>query len=1089
MTKQSKQKARDFTLGGICMKPHLEIIRHKLHYYNTHLYYDDKIKKKKPTPPLNWTNSTFDNPYYTQKNYPNERPKVNNCQCLILGQKLFEKRLILLDLDNKEEVIKGKYHYNGVTKWNELMQQHNYNTNTVIAKTGSNGYHYFYLVDETTFNKLNKSYTGLHIDNKDYAIDLKIDKQCAYIEPSYYYKNDEKLEYKFINANFDSIGDAPNFLIELLLNQTPIQKQKLSERLKTIPKQINTPTKASEEEQTIILKILDKLSNEYRKNTSSWLSVGKALYNLGIDVKYYDKWSKGVDNYNKNQCSYRYSLFVRMELSHGIHTLLFLLKNSIDAEKYKEIYDQVYSIDKWKQQKKEYIDNLWNIDKIYDDGNDYNENTININTDYLAYHNTEIQYYDKPKNDKEIFMNQVYNFTNDDLIKTLCIKSHYNSGKTTLLKTILDTNKYERVLFVSYRRSLSYDIQKNLNEYKFDNYLEVMQRRDNLFDCERLIIQYESIKKIDNHSYEAGCNPKDNYYDLLIIDESESVLTQADSSTNKENQRKNFKLLKKLCNISNKMVFLDGDITNKSLSFINNFSENNIVIKNNYQTKKSIHVTRNYGKFFNSIVEDIKQKKKLYICCMSSEDSENYMRKLQDLFLDLKILRIYGTMSEQKKIEIFKNVNEEWCKYDVVLTTPTTESGVSFDVKNYFHKCYGIISTHSTTVRGFLQMIARVRDLKCKNIMIYSDKMILNRVNFYTFEELKENIQTIFEISDKDKTALSDGNNITIKNDDTYVKNYIFNQTEIFNSRSQYFIAYLRLLCKEKGYDFSYEHETSEIKYIKKSYTKVDILDTPCPDARSYEELLVLQKTSGCTEVEKIQIEKYNYFVKTMGYSVAEVKKIEKERNDRIKDKGCTDKDYNLSLTAEREFNRCYKRNIVGNFLSLLDVENMKKIGKLDIEENLNSLKHLDFINDVKEFLLFAGIENISKEYVLKDLKEKIKEKRNELKIFKYEIKDDGKIFAKKKLDEEQSDTQMIWHIKNVLNLFGCDIINDKNRNKTTIEGKRIYKTKYLFKPYEEIKTIIHRKINYNIKNQDKNKLLNQTNIEYDIFEVFDIKK
>src|SRR5690606_38167138 len=117
-----------------------------------------------------------------------------------------------------------------------------------------------------------------------------------------------------------------------------------------------------------------------------------------------------------------------------------------------------------------------------------------------------------------------------------------------------------------------------------------------------------------------------------------------------------------------------------------------------------------------------------------------------------------------------------------------------------------------------------------------------------------------------------------------------------------------------------------------------------------------------------------------LGYTVSETKKIENERRERLEGKE-DKKDYSLSITAEKEFNRCYKRNIVANFLSLVDIENLKKIGGLDIDANLNSLKHLDLINDVKEFLKFIGTENIAKEHVLKNLKDKLKENKNNLKI------------------------------------------------------------------------------------------------------------
>jgi hypothetical protein len=567
-----------------------------------------------------------------------------------------------------------------------------------------------------------------------------------------------------------------------------------------------------------------------------------------------------------------------------------------------------------------------------------------------------------------------------------------------------------------------------------------------------------------------------------------------------EKQRQNFKFLQKMCDISEKIIYMDGDISNKTYNFMNSISQNNIIVKNNFQVKKKINVTRNYGKFFNSIVDDIKQKKKLYICCMSSDDSKNYYEKIKAIFSELNILHIYAKMDEKKKNEIFENVNEEWKKYDVIITTPTVESGVSFDVENYFYKCYGVVSPRSTTVRGFLQMIARVRHLGSNDHLIYSERMILNRVNFYTFNDLKKNILSFFDSSEEAKKEFFDSNNKIIEAEEVYIKNFIFNQTEIFNSGPLFFIAYLKLLCKEKGYEFSYDGEKGNEKNEKKFNGKIGILNVPCPSMLDYQELSEKQDIGeDLTEIEKYKIDKYKYFVSTMGYSVSEVKEIEKERLERLKEVIPDKKNkeetkqfknkYNTSLEAENEFSMCYKKNIVVNFLSLIDIDNMKTVGNLNINENLKTLKLVDIIKDITEFLKIIGVKNITEEHKLKDFKQILKDKKNELSILKYALNDEGKIFVKEKTKDEE-ETKTYWDVKNFLNEFGCDIMSDRNDNKVSINGKIIYKSNFIFKPYPELINILIRKLKKN-KINDKEKKLeyikNFIEYEYDVFEIFDI--
>lgn len=659
-----------------------------------------------------------------------------------------------------------------------------------------------------------------------------------------------------------------------------------------------------------------------------------------------------------------------------------------------------------------------------------------------------------------------------------------------MLKAILETGLFLRIIIISYRRSLSFDMHKNLSDYDFQNYIEVEKNDGNLFDCDKLIIQYESVKKINYDCYEVGCEPSENYYDLCIIDESESTLRQVDSSTNKEKQKQNFNAFKDIVSKSKKIIFMDGDLSSKTLSFASSFSNKNVVIKNNFTKSKIMNVIRNYGVFFDDIIENIKLKRKLYICCMSSSDSENYEKNIKEKFNEIKILRIYGNMSDAIKENIFKNVNEEFIKYDVVITTPTTEAGVDFNVENYFYKTYGIITQQSTTVSGFFQMTARVRNVENNEILIYSGNMTLNTVNFYTYEEIKENLRTIFDLDENTKKMLCENGKLNYDKDDDYIKNYIFNQVEIYNSKQQYFIAYIKLLCKEKNYEFKYSHETGDFKCVKNNYGKNDILNCICPNDKEYKNLKVLQDLGEATEKDKSRIAKYYYFVIILGYKYNEILEIEKEQKERIKIK-CSEEEnvkYSLSLTAEDEFNLVFKRNPINNFLSLIDIENFKKYANYNIDQNINSLKQLDYVKDVKDFLQYIGVENIAKENKIKNLKEKIEEKQDKLGIFKYKIKDDGKIFKTDKNDDIfKSSKKMIGYLNIMLGNFGLVLKWTRERETNKETKKQFYTNEYIINPINYIIPIIKRKLIY-IKDT-KNNLKNIKCENDNIFDVFDIKK
>ena len=61
-------------------------------------------------------------------------------------------------------------------------------------------------------------------------------------------------------------------------------------------------------------------------------------------------------------------------------------------------------------------------------------------------------------------------------------------------------------------------------------------------------------------------------FDLVIIDEIESILKQFDSPTFKRGQSKGvFEYLTNIIKTSSKMITLDGDMNNRSYNFIEHF--------------------------------------------------------------------------------------------------------------------------------------------------------------------------------------------------------------------------------------------------------------------------------------------------------------------------------------------------------------------------------------------------------------------------------------------------------------------------------------------------------------------------------------
>jgi hypothetical protein len=392
------------------------------------------------------------------------------------------------------------------------------------------------------------------------------------------------------------------------------------------------------------------------------------------------------------------------------------------------------------------------INGIYDDSEVYKE--IKIKTKFLLDLKQDItKFNNDPKKDTEIFGNHLYNFVFGVVFTAIGILSRYGSGKTQLLINIIKAKEFKRVCFLSCRRALSYEIESVFKELGFKNYLN---KTDVNYMCDKFIVQYESIHKIFNayaQYYENEYTDSKVYYDLLILDELETILNHTISPTHNDNNFINFKKLYTLCINSPKVICLDGDLSSRGKYFINAISEKNLIINNTDVIEKNFIVYECYEKYVDLIMDDMENNRKIFFSCMTKKHAEDYEKKIKVKYPDLKTKIIHGDMDDEEKQMILKDVNGQFIKYDVVFITPAVDVGVNFDPKDkdgnsiiHFDKVYGIIG-QSTCPRAFLQQLARIRNPRDdKNIYILNSEFRYNETpDFFTFKEIKNDIELWFK--------------------------------------------------------------------------------------------------------------------------------------------------------------------------------------------------------------------------------------------------------------------------------------------------------------------------------------------------------
>ena len=405
-------------------------------------------------------------------------------------------------------------------------------------------------------------------------------------------------------------------------------------------------------------------------------------------------------------------------------------------------------------------------------------------------------------------------------IKHIAIKSAYDTGKTTLLKELCAN--YKRIIFISYRVTLSQDISGSFKSHNFELY-------DENITAPRLICQIDSLYKLPSLNY-----------DLVIMDESESCLNHINSSTiyYKESV---LKMMTILC-ASNKAILLDGDLGERSKIFLESLGGTYKII-NNVNRKNSKHFIfhKNEVLFNEKMDNTLKENKNIVIVSMSEKNSKYYYELYKDKYKTI----LYTGKSDDKQKKDLKNVCNIWLQYQIIIYSPCIESGVNFDIP-HIDNCFGILCSGSTSQRGFCQMLNRVRKLSDCNININLNNIPCNiETNEYTIKEIEAYYNNANDYYNSDTL--------------TFVKIQNHNKLEEINKQPALFLPIFIKMISDKGNTYAFEDD--KIKTVKKLNMNLEQLlrASEIANDEQLEALTIKQQTRNASETDKFQLLKYYY--------------------------------------------------------------------------------------------------------------------------------------------------------------------------------------------------------------------------------------
>ena len=173
------------------------------------------------------------------------------------------------------------------------------------------------------------------------------------------------------------------------------------------------------------------------------------------------------------------------------------------------------------------------------------------------------------------------------------------------------------------------------------------------------------------------------------------------------------------------MLLMDGDISNRSLSFASAYGELTYINNKNTGAPRTINLLLKEGAVADAArrrprtllqrgpaLQGLHREPELH-------EGRGVGVRPQGALPHLNIKRLIGSDSGETKRQALEDINETLEDVNVFLYSPVIESGVDITVK--VKKVYGLLSSNSNSQRAFLQMINRCRCVEDPNMDFLND--------------------------------------------------------------------------------------------------------------------------------------------------------------------------------------------------------------------------------------------------------------------------------------------------------------------------------------------------------------------------------
>ena len=292
------------------------------------------------------------------------------------------------------------------------------------------------------------------------------------------------------------------------------------------------------------------------------------------------------------------------------------------------------------------------------------------------------------------------------------IKSPKGSGKTQKLETITKDENLS-ILLIGHRQSL---IRQSCKRLGLNCYLDYQKTKPPKEILRKYGVCLDSLQSI----------PYGQKFDIIVIDESEQVLSHFLSSTLDKKRNQIAHSLRDIVSRSKHVLAMDADLGWNTFRFFSAWSRqwkkdaySRLVINEWFEEKGDLQVYENENQIVGDLRKSLAAGLRCYVTSNSKKLIDNVCASITEEICDpSKMIRITSdtTNVENKDVsEFLERPSEEAQKYQAIFATPSVSTGVDIsfpDQEQVFDVVYGIFKPLILSHFDCDQQLSRVRHPK-----------------------------------------------------------------------------------------------------------------------------------------------------------------------------------------------------------------------------------------------------------------------------------------------------------------------------------------------------------------------------------------